>query len=340
VLDTRQGGPVNYAGAKPVSGAVVEVPVPDGVGAAVLNVTGLDATNAGYVTVFPCGEPRPNASNLNLQPAVVSPNLVIAKPGTNGKVCIFTEKSANLFADLAGVFPAGRSFRPQSPARVLDTRQGGPVNYAGAKPAAGAVVEVQVPDGVGAAVLNVTGLDATDAGYVTVFPCGEVKPNASNLNLVPGTVSPNLVIAKPGTNGKVCIFTEKSANLFADLAGVFPAGRSFSPQSPVRVLDTRQGGPVNYAGAKPAAGAVVEVQVADGVGAAVLNVTGLDATDAGYVTVFPCGEARPNASNLNLVSGVVSPNLVIAKPGTNGKVCIFTEKSANLFADLAGTFAA
>jgi hypothetical protein len=109
----------------------------------------------------------------------------------------------------------------RSPERVLDTRAGGPVNFVGSKPLGGAVVEVPVPAGAAAAVLNVTGLDAVEAGFVTVFPCGEDRPNASNLNLVPGVVSPNLVISKVGANGKVCIFTEKSANLFADLAGTF-----------------------------------------------------------------------------------------------------------------------
>jgi hypothetical protein len=234
----------------------------------------------------------------------------------------------------------GYDFKSQSPVRVFDTRPGGPVNYAGAKPAAGAVVEVEVPAGTVAAVLNVTGLDATDPGFVTVYPCGETRPNASNLNLIPGVVSPNLVIAKPGTNGKVCIFTDKSANFFADLAGTFPAGSSLKPQTPARVVDTRKGGPINYTGTKPKAGAVVEVPIPASAVAAVLNVTGLDATDPGFVTVYPCGETRPNASNLNLIPGVVSPNLVIAKPGTNGKVCIFTDKSANFFADLAGVFPA
>jgi hypothetical protein len=151
----------------------------------------------------------------------VSPNLVISKVGANGKVCIFTEKSANVFADLAGVFSAAEGFNSLAPLRVLDTRAGGPVNYVGSKPLAGAVVEVPVPAGAAAAVLNVTGLDAVDAGYVTVYPCGELRPNASNLNVVPGVVSPNLVISKVGANGKVCIFTEKSANVFADLAGTF-----------------------------------------------------------------------------------------------------------------------
>jgi hypothetical protein len=32
---------------------------------AVLNVTVVDAQSPGYATVFPCDQPRPDASNLN-----------------------------------------------------------------------------------------------------------------------------------------------------------------------------------------------------------------------------------------------------------------------------------
>jgi Tol biopolymer transport system component len=262
-------------------------------------------------------------------------NLVFPVAASDRSYRALLQPSAN-----AGLmkFPSGETFDPlaflpASPIRAVDTRSAN-----GTKPGDGATVEVTVPDGAAAAVLNVTGLEASDAGYVTVFPCGETRPNVSNLNLVPGVVSPNLVISKVGANGKVCIFTEKSSNVFADVAGVFPVGSSLTAQTPVRVLDTRSGAPVNYLGSKPAAGATVEVPIPAGAAAAVLNVTGLDAADAGFVTVYPCGEQRPNASNLNLVPDVVSPNLVISKVGANGRVCIFTEKSANIFADLAGTF--
>jgi len=71
-------------------------------------------------------------------------------------------------------------------------------------------------------VLNVTGVGADAPGYVTVWPCGAPQPNASNLNLTTGGISPNLVMAKVGTGGKVCIFTQSSADLIADINGYWP----------------------------------------------------------------------------------------------------------------------
>ena len=70
LLETRRSaGQVGYTGNSPAAGATVSLQitgragVPADASAAVLNVT---ATNAagGYVTVYPCGAPRPTASNL------------------------------------------------------------------------------------------------------------------------------------------------------------------------------------------------------------------------------------------------------------------------------------
>jgi hypothetical protein len=68
----------------------------------------------------------------------------------------------------------------------------------------------------------------------------------------------------------------------------------------------------------------------------VLNITGVEPDSAGFVTVWPCGAARPDASNLNLAPGVISPNLVMSKVGAGGKVCIFTQNPTNLIADING----
>ena len=76
---------------------------------------------------------------------------------------------------------------------------------------AGSVTELQVigrlgvPTGSTAVVLNITVTQPETAGYVTVYPCGSARPSASNLNFAAGTTFPNLVIAKIGTGGKVCI---------------------------------------------------------------------------------------------------------------------------------------
>ena len=70
-----------------------------------LNVTGADVDIDGFVTIWPCGVPRPNASNLNLAHGVINANAVIAKIGAGGKVCLFTQNGANLIVDINGYIP-------------------------------------------------------------------------------------------------------------------------------------------------------------------------------------------------------------------------------------------
>ena len=109
------------------------------------------------------------------------------------------------------------------PARVLDTR-------GGEKPGSGSVTPVdvtrvgsaQVPDDAGAVVVNVTGVDATADGFVTVWPCGAERPEASNLNLVAGQTVPNLVVSKIGAEGRICLYSEAGTHLLVDIEGYWP----------------------------------------------------------------------------------------------------------------------
>ena len=82
-------------------------------------------------------------------------------------------------------------------------------------------------------MMNVTGVNADEEGFVTVWPCGEPQPGTSSLNLTPGAITPNLVISKVGANGKVCLFTQRSADLIADLTGTATAAAPTFP-SPAR----------------------------------------------------------------------------------------------------------
>ena len=129
----------------------------------------------------------------------------------------------------------GSSYQPLVPARLLETRIDpalvtidGQAQGAGLA-AAGTVTELQVtgragiPAGASAVVLNVAVTGTTGPGFITVFPCGSPRPNAANLNYAAGETVPNLVIAKIGTNGKVCLFTTAGTHLVADANGYFPA---------------------------------------------------------------------------------------------------------------------
>jgi hypothetical protein len=324
--------------------------VPVDASAVALNVTVVNARAAGFATVYPCGLARPEASNVNFAVGQTIANVVIARPGSGGRVCVFSDATVDVLADVAGFFPAGSDFAPSSnPVRILDTRNGigAPVGLLGA----GGTLELGVtgvggvPVDASAVALNVTVVGARAAGFATVYPCGLARPEASNVNFAVGQTIANVVIARPGSGGRVCVFSDATVDVLADVAGFFPAGSDFAPSSnPVRILDTRNGigAPVGLLGA----GGTLELGVT-GVGgvpvdasAVALNVTVVGARAAGFATVYPCGLARPEASNVNFAVGQTIANVVIARPGSGGRVCVFSDATVDVLADVAGFFPA
>jgi hypothetical protein len=243
LLDTRSDasatGPIGYSGAKPGQGGVVtlgvrgQAGIPADATAVVLNVTATDATDAGFVTVWPTGQPRPTASSLNVERAGQTiPNQVIVPIGADGTVSLFTQRGTDFVVDASGWFGAG-SYQPITPTRVLDTRPAaapsGPLGYSGAKPGQGGIVVVRLPGVAGipaaakTAVVNVTATEATAPGFVTVWPSDQARPNASNLNLEqPGQTIANAVVVGLSPDGEFSLFTQRGTHLVVDVVGWSP----------------------------------------------------------------------------------------------------------------------
>ncbi|MFJ6618833.1 hypothetical protein ACIQOW_14810 [Kitasatospora sp. NPDC091335] len=358
-LDTRNGtgAPAQRVG----EGGVVALQVAGvkgvpatGVTAVVMNVTAVNPTQPGHVTVYPDGQARPDVSNLNFEAGQVVPNLVTV-PVLNGKVDLRNNAgSVDLIADVTGYYTdgaTGSALTPITPARFLDTRNGtgAPAQRVGE----GGVVALQVAGvkgvpatGVTAVVMNVTAVNPTQPGHVTVYPDGQARPDVSNLNFEAGQIVANLVTV-PVVNGKVDLRNNAgSVDLIADVTGYYgDSGSVFSPTTPVRLLDTRSG-----AGARAGAvggGGIVSVPVtalqgvpSTGVTAVVLNVTVTGPTADSHLIVYPHGTARPGVSNLNFTAGRTRANLVVV-PVVDGRVTIFNNwGDAHVIADLNGYFAA
>ena len=136
LVDTRNaiGGPagvVTPAAPKsvPVRGVTVNVngvaqQVPADASAVALNVTLVEARAAGFATVWPCGSPMPEASNVNFGRGGTAANGVIAPIGADGSVCIFTSADSHLIVDISGWFTGGATpaFTGNIPRRLVDTR--------------------------------------------------------------------------------------------------------------------------------------------------------------------------------------------------------------------------
>jgi hypothetical protein len=297
--------------------------------------------------VYPTGAGLPVASNLNVTfGGQTTANLVVVGVGPGGKVSVYTKSPTNVVFDLVGwyasdsagvVAGSGSRLEPVTPQRIQETREPHVgVPRAGLLPA-GTTTRLQVggafKDRTGTTVsaltgvvFNLTGVDASSAGFVTAYPSGEGRPNASNLNMIPGVAKPNLVMVKVGADGAIDLFNQSPTNLIVDVVGYYRnkvdsstyAGRVVPLSAPYRAFDTRGSGTrigpdqidtwdftpmVNslQAGGAPAGN----------VGGIIANFTATQETTDGYFTVYPAGEGRPTASNLNLTRDTDLPNLAL-----------------------------
>jgi hypothetical protein len=371
ILDTRSH--VGVPGDTPVAGgSTIELTVAghggvpaNGARAVVLNVTATGAGGSGWVTVWPSGQNKPLASNLNLgYVGQTIPNQVIVPLGDGGAIELFAKVTTHLVADVAGYFTdattsaAGR-FIPSAPTRLLDTRFANGVATT-TRPGAGSVTTVQlagrgpVPaSGVAAVVVNITATDSAAAGYVTVWPSDLPRPLASSLNLDrAGQTIANHVVVPVSGDGRISLFSQSGTHLVADVEGYFTDGSAgtssvglYVPLRPARVLDTRTAVPEGT-GPWPAADGLLVLTLAGrggiaalGVGAVVTNVTATGGLGAGWVTAFPAATVQPNASNLNVeFAGQTIPNLVTVTVGPSELVDLYTKAGTHLVADVAGYY--
>ena len=372
VLDTRDStggvtGPIGPGGSFSVKiGGLYSVPL-SGASAVVLNVTVTDPTAGSYLTVWPTGATRPLASNLNFVAGETVANLVEVQMGSGGDVSFYNHSGdVQVVADLEGYVSTSATgsaglFNPVSGTRILDTRNGtggitGPV---GPKQ----TIKVKVTgvggipsSGVGAVVFNLTATQPTLPSYVTAYPDGVLKPNASNLNFVAGETIANRVEV-PVTDGYVDLYNYSGdVQLVVDVSGYYTnssaanSGSDFNAETPVRIVDTRPGSGLPYSGDTLSAGSTLTVQVAGSAGvppmtssapptAVVMNVTVTNTTAASYLTVWPSNVTRPVVSDINWVAGQVQPNLVVVPVSPSGQVSFYNfSGSTDLVVDVEGWY--
>ena len=368
LMDTRPGATtadhqyegtgVVAAGSTTTMDLAGRVKTPTDTTAVSLNVTATGAQGDGFLTVYPCDATRPNASNVNFNTGDTVANVVIAKIGKQGDICIYADAATHIVIDINGYFPASTFFTPLVPGRIIDTRvsaqtvdhqlEGGGILAAGATTHVAIAGRYGIPATATAVALNITVTGSSAGSYITVFPCGETQPNASTLNYNAGQTIANAAISIIGGAGDICVYTDTATHLLIDVNGYFPITSGFSSFLPARILDSRVGATtvdhLMEGTGKTGSGSVTQLTVA-GRGSAstlatsvVLNITVTGSSAGGFVTVFPCGTTQPNASNLNYNAGQTIANGAIAKVGTNGQVCIYTDTATHLIVDVTGYY--
>ena len=363
VLDTRNPGQsiVEAAGTRTIMlTGPIGVLFNASVTAAVVNVTVVGPAAPGYWTLWPTGQARPNASQLNIDDyistfggAVAVPNLVTV-PVVNGGISVYSSAGGHVVVDLVGYYTPSATSSPSSssgrlvsrpaPTRIYDSRSASVM-------IAGETRTISVPDSVGtsAVVLGVTVIGLSE-GYWQIFPKGSSKPDSSNLNsFTIGAISANQVIASVNQNGEIDVFSSGGGHLIVDLIGLFtgstaPASTEglFVPlDSPSRFLDTRATGRIAGTGS-------VEVDVQTQLGysdiaAVAMNATITDAYLPGYVSVTPAGSSPTQSTSRGTsTTNVIYSNQTVAShaivPASSRGFDVFTEGGGQLIADISGWY--
>lgn len=307
-------------------------------GAFVVTATGPLAR--GFVTVWPAGESRPLVSNLNFDRGTTVANSAVVQLGPGGAVDVYVHAAVDVVVDVTAAFvPAASStagrFVPVEPKRLIDTRVTGQRGST--------ELRIPLPDGVPtdavALAVTVTVVDASRPGYLTVHPGGAPRPLASVVNADGlNRTRANAVFAAVSPDGFV-VFRFMATDVVVDLWGWFTgpsapdsADGLFVPQAPQRMWDSRQsfdplhpGGTIERSGPAPGA-------------AMVANVTAVEATRAGFLSVWAAGTPRPVVSSLNHRWPSPVAALSVSRLSDRGVAFYAHGGGAHVVADLAGWF--
>jgi hypothetical protein len=297
------------------------------------------------------------------------------------------DTSAPVAQAQTGGLGAGGEYHPLTPTRIFETRGSGINNAApGPKPTSPAGLSFSidvlgqggVPAEVAGAnrdvlavVLNVTVIDPTAAGYLSISPTGSGAGVSSLVNFGQGENVPNLAVVGAGTNGEVAInLVTPTGNATAQVAvdvfgwiakSDFPdtsdAGARFIPVGPGRILDTRSSPtPAGWAAGRavgtdgrlalPIRGAdSVLPSVTDivpnspNVTGVMVNITAVANSADTFISATPNAlpPGQPGTSNTNLRRGQVKANMAIVPVGADGNIHLYNASGdTHLIVDVLG----
>ena len=78
--------------------------------------------------------------------------------------------------------------------------------------------------------------------------------------------------------------------------------------------------------------------VPDGAVAVALNITATQADAPGFLTVYPCGTARPTTSTANYAPGQNVANMAQVRVGSGGHICLYALSKVDVVVDLLGWY--
>jgi hypothetical protein len=281
------------------------------------NLIVVAARGNGYVTAWPCNQPRPTMSVANYSTGTTRATGVAVRADSNGDVCFYTSGATHIVFEQQGVTASGVG-NLVSPARVLDTRISGGKYYPGKN--------LAVPTGApgGSVVLTtITAASPDTSGWVVAYTCGTPQPASSHLTFASRVTTANTVAVQADANGNICLYASTGTHLIVDRA----AATNYLLPAAVRVLDSRSTGILP-------AGGVITIRTGNPGSVLLSNITVVNPSVPGYVTAYPCAQGRGGTSTVNFpVARQNISNFAAVPTDQNGDLCLYSTSQTHLLLD-------
>lgn len=322
----------------------------------VLNVTVIPRAGGAvdFVTVYPALETPPSFYTVRSPDGQTVANSAIVKAGASGGISVYASDNTDMIIDISGFFTddtsvTGYAYYPLTPCRVLDTRAlyrpaagpfGPPALNAGERRSfvfPQATQYCQVPAGATAYSVTITVAPPAPLAFLTAWPTGGAQPNVSSLNAPSGRTLANSVIVPASSSGSIDAFVFDKSDALMDITGYFAPdngqGFLYFPVTQCRAGDTQ----FTDAQAKTISVACVGIPAtASGYAANVTSISG--GSPMPFLTLYPTGQARPNASTLNAFEGQTITNSTIVPSGTNASIDVFAYRHTEVVLEVSGYF--
>jgi len=335
--------------------------VPTSAKAYVLNVTLIPRAPVDFVTVYPGDEERPQFWTVRSPDQQIVANSAIVRAGTGGTLKVYSSGAADVLIDISGYFTDSTTanvthltFYPVTPCRAIETRSdyrspAGPFGPPSINTAETRRFRIPssphctIPSNAAAYSATLTVVPPGPLAYLTAWPAGQAQPNISSINSFAGRVLANSLIIPSGTEGAIDVFAYDRTDVIVDINGYFAPddganGLYFYPLVQCRIGEEAYTDETTRT--IPIQTSTACVSIPASVKAYALNFTALpNGSPMPFLTAYPTGQPRPNASVLNAFQGQVVSNSALIPAGTGGAIDIFAFRRTDVAVEIAGYFA-
>ncbi len=225
-------------------------------------------------------------------------------------------------------------FVASPPRRALDTRDQGTAVRAGSTLRVDLAGQIRAD--ARAVAVDLVGVDPAADGFVTAWACDEPRPWVSSVNLSATRTQAAFSIVDLSAEQEICLYTSTPTHLVVDVFGAYvdrqvAGAGSFTAAGPTRAYDSRLDRAL-------APEEVRRVMIAPGATAAAINLAVTSPAGRGFVTVFPCDQARPAVANIHVEADQTLSNFAQVGLSASGELCISGNITTHVVVDVLGTF--